>query len=121
MIPFNKPYCTGRELEYLGAVCQSDTMSGNGHFTKLCHQFFENKYNFKKCLLTTSGTDALEMCAMLCNLQPDDEVIVPGTVRKCPSEAVPDPKSSFAKVQKLSLLTLQKKLLIWKYHKLSLS
>lgn len=77
MIPFNKPYCTGRELEYLGAVCQSDTMSGNGHFTKLCHQFFENKYNFKKCLLTTSGTDALEMCAMLCNLQPDDEVIVP--------------------------------------------
>lgn len=77
MIPFNKPYCSGRELEYIETVCRSDTMSGNGHFTKLCHEFFEKKYNFKKCLLTTSGTDALEMCAMLCNIQPGDEVIVP--------------------------------------------
>jgi dTDP-4-amino-4,6-dideoxygalactose transaminase len=52
-------------------------MSGNGIFTKRCHSFFENKYGFKKCLLTTSGTDALEMCAMLCDLKQDDEVIVP--------------------------------------------
>ena len=77
MIPFNKPYCSGRELEYIETVCCSDTMSGNGQFTKVCHEFFEKKYNFKKCLLTTSGTDALEMCAMLCNIQPGDEVIVP--------------------------------------------
>lgn len=52
-------------------------LSGNGFFTKKCQQFFENRYGFKKCLLTTSGTDALEMCAMLCALKPGDEVIVP--------------------------------------------
>lgn len=77
MIPFNKPYCSGREISYMQEVCRSTTMSGNGNFTKLCHGFFEKKYGFKKCLLTTSGTDALEMCAMLCDLQPGDEVIVP--------------------------------------------
>ena len=77
MIPFNKPYCSGRELEYINEVCHSMTMSGNGTFTKKCHSFFEEKYGFKKCLLTTSATDALEMCAMLCNLQENDEVIVP--------------------------------------------
>lgn len=77
MIPFNKPYCSGRELEYINEVCHSTTMSGNGQFTKKCHKFFEDKYGFKKVLLCTSGTDALEMCAMLCNLQPGDEVIVP--------------------------------------------
>lgn len=52
-------------------------LSGNGMFTKKCQKFFEDKYGFKKCLLTTSGTDALEMCAMLCDLKPGDEVIVP--------------------------------------------
>lgn len=77
MIPFNKPYFSGRELKYLEEVCHSTTMSGNGDFTKKCHTFFEQKYGFRKCLLATSGTDALEMCAMLCNLMPGDEVIVP--------------------------------------------
>ena len=77
MIPFNKPYCSGREISYIQEVCRSTTMSGNGEFTKLCHGFFEKRYGFRKCLLTTSGTDALEMCAMLCKLQPGDEVIVP--------------------------------------------
>ncbi len=77
MIPFNKPYSSGHELKYIEEVCHSMTMSGNGDFTKKCHRFFEEKYGFKKCLLTTSGTDALEMCAMLCNLEPGDEVIVP--------------------------------------------
>lgn len=77
MIPFNKPYCSGRELKYIEEVCHSTTMSGNGQFTKKCHTFFEEKYGFKKCLLATSGTDALEMCAMLCNLKAGDEVIVP--------------------------------------------
>lgn len=52
-------------------------MSGNGDFTKKCQKFLEDKYGFKKCLLATSGTDALEMCAMLCRLKPGDEVIVP--------------------------------------------
>lgn len=77
MIPFNKPYCSGREISYIQEVCRSTTMSGNGQFTKLCHGFFEKRYGFRKCLLTTSGTDALEMCAMLCELEPGDEVIVP--------------------------------------------
>lgn len=77
MIPFNKPYFSGKELKYLEQVCHSTTMSGNGDFTKKCQSFFEKKYGFKKCLLTTSGTDALEMCAMLCRLRPGDEVIVP--------------------------------------------
>ena len=52
-------------------------LSGNGEFTKKCQRFFEERYGFKKCLLTTSGTDALEMCAMLCDLKPGDEVIIP--------------------------------------------
>lgn len=77
MIPFNKPYCSGREMSYMAEVCHSMTMSGNGDYTKLCHGFFEKRYGFKKCLLCTSGTDALEMCAMLCELKPGDEVIVP--------------------------------------------
>lgn len=77
MIPFNKPYCSGRELKYIEEVCHSETMSGNGEFTKKCQSFFEQKYGFKKALLATSGTDALEMCAMLCELEPGDEVIVP--------------------------------------------
>lgn len=55
----------------------SGKISGNGQFTKKCHSYLENRYGFKKCLLTTSGTDALEMCAMLCGLHPGDEVIVP--------------------------------------------
>lgn len=77
MIPFNKPYFSGRELTYIEKVCHSTTMSGNGDFTKKCQSFFEQRYGFRKCLLTTSGTDALEMCAMLCELKPGDEVIVP--------------------------------------------
>ena len=52
-------------------------LSGNGEFTKRCQHFFEEKYGFKKCLLTTSCTDALEMAAILCDIQPGDEVIVP--------------------------------------------
>lgn len=77
MIPFNKPYFSGRELKYMEEVCHSTNMSGNGVFTKRCQRFFEEMCGFRKCLLTTSGTDALEMCAMLCDLQPGDEVIVP--------------------------------------------
>lgn len=77
MIPFNKPYLTGKEAHYMYQAVYTGKLSGNGHFTKKCQQFFEERYGFKKCLLTTSGTDALEMCAMLCELQPGDEVIVP--------------------------------------------
>lgn len=76
-IPFNKPFLTGKEAHYMYQAVSSGKISGNGMFTKKCQSFFEEKYGFKKCLLTTSGTDALEMCAMLCNLKPGDEVIVP--------------------------------------------
>ena len=76
-IPFNKPYITGRETYYLYEAVNSGKISGNGIFTKKCHDFFETKYNFQKTLLTTSCTDALEMCALLLDIKPGDEVIVP--------------------------------------------
>lgn len=77
MIPFNKPYLTGKETKYIEDAVHSGKISGNGDFTKKCQEFFEGRYGFKKCLLTTSCTDALEMAAILCNIQPGDEVIVP--------------------------------------------
>lgn len=77
MIPFNKPYLVGNELLYMHEAVISGKISGNGVFTKKCQTFFEEKYKFKKCLLTTSCTDALEMAAILCDIQPGDEVIVP--------------------------------------------
>jgi len=77
MIPFNKPYLTGKEAHYMYQAVYTGKLSGNGVFTKKCQQFFEEKYGFKKTLLTTSCTDALEMCALLCEVGPGDEVIVP--------------------------------------------
>jgi dTDP-4-amino-4,6-dideoxygalactose transaminase len=76
-IPFNKPFIIGHELDYIEQAVTSGKISGNGMFTKKCQQFFENRYGFKKCLLTTSCTDALEMAAMLADIQPGDEVILP--------------------------------------------
>ena len=77
MIPFNKPFLTGKEAHYMYQAVYTGKLSGNGLFTKKCQQFFQEKYGFKKALLTTSCTDALEMCAILCDVQPGDEVIVP--------------------------------------------
>lgn len=77
MIPFNKPFLTGKETEYIQQAVASGKISGDGMFTKKCHQFFEEKFGFKKVLLTTSCTDALEMAAILINIQPGDEVIIP--------------------------------------------
>lgn len=77
MIPFNKPYLSGNETKYIEEAVQSGKISGNGIFTKKCQDFFETKYGFKKALLTTSCTDALEMCAILANIGVEDEVIVP--------------------------------------------
>ncbi|MEI7507939.1 MAG: dTDP-4-amino-4,6-dideoxygalactose transaminase [Flavobacterium sp.] len=77
MIPFNKPYLTGKETEYIEDAVKSGKISGNGIYTKKCQDYFEKKYGFKKCLLTTSCTDALEMAAILINIQPGDEVIMP--------------------------------------------
>ena len=77
MIPFNKPFLTGKETLYIEQAVQSGKISGNGMFTQQCQTFFENQYGFKKALLTTSCTDALEMCALLIDCGHDDEIIVP--------------------------------------------
>jgi dTDP-4-amino-4,6-dideoxygalactose transaminase len=76
-IPFNKPYLSGNETKYITLAVNSGKISGNGVFTEKCHQFFNTRYGFEKCLLTTSCTDALEMAAILCNIQKGDEVIMP--------------------------------------------
>lgn len=76
-IGFNKPYLTGKETNYIYEAVSSGKISGDGIFTKKCHKFFEEKYNFKKVLLTTSCTDALEMAAILLDIKEGDEVIAP--------------------------------------------
>lgn len=77
MIPFNKPYLHGRELVYIAEAVASGKISGDGIFTKKCHDFFEKRYGFRKVLMTTSCTDALELSALLLNIKEGDEVIVP--------------------------------------------
>jgi dTDP-4-amino-4,6-dideoxygalactose transaminase len=77
MIGFNKPYITGKEFEYIKEAIKIEKLSGNGYFTKRCHEFFEKRYGFKKALLTHSATAALEMAALLIDIKPGDEVIMP--------------------------------------------
>ncbi|MDU9029257.1 dTDP-4-amino-4,6-dideoxygalactose transaminase [Pseudomonas mediterranea] len=77
MIPFNKPPYTGNEEKYVLASMRSDKISGDGYFSGLCHQWFEEKLNCQKALLTPSCTHALEMAAILIDIQPGDEVIMP--------------------------------------------
>lgn len=77
MIPFNKPYLTGKESHYLYDAVNTGKLSGNGKYTQLCQNFFKETYGFGKCLLTTSCTDALEMASILINIEPGDEVIMP--------------------------------------------
>lgn len=76
-IPFNKPYLTGAETTYIEDAVDSGKISGNGKYTRMCQKFFEEHYGFHKCLLTTSCTDALEMAAILLDIKPGDEVIIP--------------------------------------------
>ncbi|MEL6972966.1 MAG: dTDP-4-amino-4,6-dideoxygalactose transaminase [Bacteroidota bacterium] len=76
-IPFNKPCLTGKEAHYIYQAVYSGKLSGNGDFTKACHQFFHERYGFQKCLLTSSCTDALEMSAILAQIETGDEVIIP--------------------------------------------
>lgn len=77
MIHFNRPYLTGKETDYIRQAVADGKISGNGEFTHRCQNFFEERYGFRKCLLTTSCTDALEMAAILTGVGPGDEVIVP--------------------------------------------
>jgi dTDP-4-amino-4,6-dideoxygalactose transaminase len=76
-VPFNKPHIAGNELLYIRDAVSAGKISGDGKYSKLVHEWFEANYGFKKTLLTTSCTDALEMCALLLNIQPGDEVIMP--------------------------------------------
>lgn len=76
-IPFNKPYATGREFDYMRQAVANGHLSGDGAFTKQCHAFLERALGVDKALLTTSCTHALEMSALLLDIQPGDEVICP--------------------------------------------
>ncbi|SEM20665.1 dTDP-4-amino-4,6-dideoxygalactose transaminase [Aquimarina amphilecti] len=77
MIPFNKPYMTGDELYYIKDAVTRGKISGNGYYTRKCHNFFKENIGFRNCLLTSSCTDALEMAAILVDIKPGDEVIIP--------------------------------------------
>lgn len=77
MIPFNKPYMTGRELAYIQQAVDSGKISGDGMFTRKCHDWLERRLGSGRAFLTTSCTDALEAAALLCDLKPGDEVIMP--------------------------------------------
>ncbi len=76
-IPFNKPFFTRKEAHLVAECAYTGKISGNGVFTKKCHEYFESKYGFKKALLTSSCTDALEMAALLSEVGAGDEVIMP--------------------------------------------
>ncbi|MCM4167879.1 dTDP-4-amino-4,6-dideoxygalactose transaminase [Arenibacter antarcticus] len=75
--PFNKPHLTGSELDYISDAVTSGKISGNGKYTVMCQELMQKKYGFGKCLLTTSCTDALEMAAILIDVKPGDEIIMP--------------------------------------------
>lgn len=77
IIPFNTPPRTGHEAQYVLAAMKSEKLSGDGHFTHLCQQWFEKQLGCHKTLLTPSCTQALEMAALLIDIQPGDEIIMP--------------------------------------------
>ncbi|MGQ9563564.1 MAG: dTDP-4-amino-4,6-dideoxygalactose transaminase [Thermogutta sp.] len=76
-IPFNKPFIAGRELYYIAQAVTMGNIAADGYFTKACSRLLEERFGIRKVLLVPSGTAALELAAMLCNLQPGDEVIMP--------------------------------------------
>lgn len=77
MISFNVPPYVGDEEKYIHEVITSHKICGDGKFTKLCDKWMEDKFGVQRVLLTTSGTTALDMAAMLCDIHPGDEVILP--------------------------------------------
>ena len=76
-IPFNKPFIIGAELEYIAQAVREGHLSGDGPYTKRCHRWLEDRLGAGRALLTHSCTAALEMAAILCDLKPGDEVIMP--------------------------------------------
>ncbi len=77
MIHFNIPPCVGKEFEYIRQAVDSHKICGDGQFTKKCNAWLEERFQAQKVLLTTSGSTALDMAAMMCGIQPGDEVILP--------------------------------------------
>jgi dTDP-4-amino-4,6-dideoxygalactose transaminase len=77
IVPFNKPYLTGKELHYIAEAHSLSKLAGDGTFTQKCHQWLEQRTGCHKALLTHSCTAALEIAAILADIQPDDEVIMP--------------------------------------------
>ena len=77
MINFNIPPNVGKELEYVKQAVDSHKICGDGQFTKKCNAWIEDRFHCQKVLLTTSGTTALDMAALLCDLEPGDEIILP--------------------------------------------
>ena len=77
MIPFNVPPCVGTEIQYIKEAVESHKICGDGAFTKKCNAWLEERFHAQKVLLTTSGTTALDMAALLCDLEEGDEVILP--------------------------------------------
>ena len=77
MISFNVPPCTGNEMKYIEQAIASHKICGDGSFTKKCNAWLEQRFDAKKVLLTTSGSTALDMAALLCGIEPGDEVIIP--------------------------------------------
>ncbi|MCI0562105.1 MAG: dTDP-4-amino-4,6-dideoxygalactose transaminase, partial [Nitrososphaera sp.] len=76
-IPFNKPYMVGKELEYIAQAHANSILAGDGPFTKRCHAWLEKQFQVRRALLTHSCTAALEMSAILADIQPGDEVVMP--------------------------------------------
>jgi len=76
-IPFNRPFITGKEMHYIAEAVTQRGVGGDGYFTQRCARFFESQFGIEKTLMTPSCTAALEMAAMLCELGPGDEVILP--------------------------------------------
>jgi dTDP-4-amino-4,6-dideoxygalactose transaminase len=108
LIPFNKPFLTGKETHYIHEAIKLGKISGNGYFTKKCQHFFEERYGFKKALLTTSCTDALEMAAILANIKAGDEVIIPSYTFRIHRSCI-----CATRVPKLFLLIPTKIIQIW--------
>ena len=77
MISFNVPPCTGKELDYISQAVAAHKICGDGPFTRKCNAWMEERFHAHKAMLTTSGSTALDMASLLCDLQPGDEVILP--------------------------------------------
>ena len=88
MIPFNVPPCVGDEYEYVKEAIDSHKICGDGAFTRKCNAWMEERFRAQKVLLTTSGSTALDMALLLCDLKAGDEVILPSFTFSSTANAV---------------------------------